>query len=77
MPMKLSELIEACFNKTSCTILMSKQLSDAHPVQNDLKHGRCVIVIALLFHFINTVLAVSASLEEIELSGTHKYLCLC
>jgi len=47
--MKLSELIEACFNKTNCTILMSNQLSDAHPVLNDLKHGD--VLLPLLYCF--------------------------
>lgn len=59
-PMRVSGLTELCLNKTSCTILMCKQLSDAFPFQNYLKYGDAT---ALLFHVRSTVIAVKERLE--------------
>jgi len=38
IPMKLVRLIKMCLNETYSKVHIGKNLSDAFPIQNDLKH---------------------------------------
>jgi len=39
MPMIITKLIKMCLNETYSKVGMGKNLSDAFPIQNDLKQG--------------------------------------
>jgi hypothetical protein len=59
-PTKLVRLIRTCLNKTCSEVCIGKNLLDAFPIQNDLKHGDALL--PLLFNF------------ALGIEGTHQLL---
>jgi hypothetical protein len=72
--MKLVRLIKTCLNETYSEVCTGKHLSDAFPIQNDLKQGDALLLSLIKFALQYAIRKSQENKKELELNVTHQLL---
>jgi hypothetical protein len=72
--MRLVGLVKMCLNKTYNEVHVGKNVSDAFPVQNDVKQGDALLPLFFNFTFEYVIMKVQENEERLKLNGKHNPL---